>query len=1101
MNSREQNDGSSPGGLPWLRGFVALTSALLVHAANADTITVCVEGCDHDSIQAAVDAATDGDVVEIGPGTFLIDETISVESKEITIRGSVDTDGLPATTIDGQSACRILYCSSLGGPNTLENLIFFRGHRTEFSGSSGGGVYAVGCVQIDNCRFDSCRASYRGGGLYLHEAGSSSCNDSVITSSSFESCSTLGSSGDGGGMYAAYTEGLVISSTSFNRCASGAAGGGLSLVGTQNTSLSSVNFTLCTGWIGGGLISRDDTGPTITHSSFDRCSAFARGGGILILDDPGCLVNSTTFVENVSPTGSAITCDEVGSTFSDSVFCGNSVDPLSGPWSDGGGNCFSTDCVDPDGDGTFDCIPWSDDELWVPDEYPTIESAFAAALDGATIHVSGGIHPVSSTLRAFNRQLTIRGSVDKSGMPETILDAGSTCQIMRSGGGIGRMDVRNLVFRNGSADAGGGLGVVGRSIDLENCRFENCSANSGGGISFVSCDGSTIRSVVFEDCVADSGGGGGLISGCDGLVVVDTRFDRCVSGVDGGSVYMSYSDGVNFENTTFKESTAGDDGGALFINSSPVAMFTECAFEDCVASIYGGAARVYLSDGLVFDSVRFESCSSGTTGAVLIQETLDTIFSSTSFLRCVSVNGGTIGVSSGACEIVGCDFIENESSSYGHAVEFGDASIVDISETFFCGHAGEIVRGAWADDGTNCIKPVCRDVDGDGEFDCFVNTDPVAHFPGEYETLQMAVDSVIDGGVVEVGTGTFQVDTAVNINGKNLTLRGRIDQDGEPASILDGNGASRIVVSSWGTGVLILENLTFLSGNAAQDNGGGLFASVPVQATNCRFVACEATWGGGVYLGPGSNGSHFSATSFSGCLAEFGGGLYLRSTTGNSFVTTSFRDCSASNAGGAIRFKFSSATCSSASLVGCTASYGGGIGVEDSEVVLTACSLFGNEAILNGGAIQAVDSTVQVASTSIEANVAGASGGVAWLSGPFGGASGLSMESMILSPNEAPEAPGIITNGARVSMEGVTWTECCLVTPYFVVDLGGNDLGWPCDGCIGDVTCDGAVTSADVGRLLAAFSGTSARYDLDENGIVDGSDLGLLFAAWGDCGP
>ncbi len=69
-----------------------------------------------------------------------------------------------------------------------------------------------------------------------------------------------------------------------------------------------------------------------------------------------------------------------------------------------------------------------------------------------------------------------------------------------------------------------------------------------------------------------------------------------------------------------------------------------------------------------------------------------------------------------------------------------------------------------------------------------------------------------------------------------------------------------------------------------------------------------------------------------------------------------------------------------------------------------------------------------------------------------------------------------------------------------IVVIGTSALGG-FNGCIDDVTCDGAVATADVGRLLTAFSGTSARYDLDENGIVDGSDLGLLFAAWGDCGP
>ncbi|MFO0961305.1 MAG: GC-type dockerin domain-anchored protein [Phycisphaerales bacterium] len=54
--------------------------------------------------------------------------------------------------------------------------------------------------------------------------------------------------------------------------------------------------------------------------------------------------------------------------------------------------------------------------------------------------------------------------------------------------------------------------------------------------------------------------------------------------------------------------------------------------------------------------------------------------------------------------------------------------------------------------------------------------------------------------------------------------------------------------------------------------------------------------------------------------------------------------------------------------------------------------------------------------------------------------------------------------------------------------------------CAADLDEDGVVDGADLGILLAKW-GNSDPYpaDLDGNGVVDGADLGLLLAAWGPC--
>ena len=59
---------------------------------------------------------------------------------------------------------------------------------------------------------------------------------------------------------------------------------------------------------------------------------------------------------------------------------------------------------------------------------------------------------------------------------------------------------------------------------------------------------------------------------------------------------------------------------------------------------------------------------------------------------------------------------------------------------------------------------------------------------------------------------------------------------------------------------------------------------------------------------------------------------------------------------------------------------------------------------------------------------------------------------------------------------------------------------WATPGCVGDIDADDAVDGSDLGLLLAAW-GAAGDGDLDGSGSTDGVDLGLLLAAWGACGP
>ncbi|MFM9097624.1 MAG: lectin-like protein, partial [Phycisphaerales bacterium] len=53
--------------------------------------------------------------------------------------------------------------------------------------------------------------------------------------------------------------------------------------------------------------------------------------------------------------------------------------------------------------------------------------------------------------------------------------------------------------------------------------------------------------------------------------------------------------------------------------------------------------------------------------------------------------------------------------------------------------------------------------------------------------------------------------------------------------------------------------------------------------------------------------------------------------------------------------------------------------------------------------------------------------------------------------------------------------------------------------CPADFNDDGTVNGDDLGTLLGAWAQTGTPFDLDGDGIVDGNDLGTLLSAWGSC--
>jgi hypothetical protein len=126
-------------------------------AATASASTIHVPA-DQPSIQAAIAAAVNGDVVVVDPGTY--NESIDFLGKSITVRSSTPSD--PASTIiDAGGSARVVRMANATNSTLLDGFTLRNGHE-----GTGGGVRVEGPATVKRCIIRNCTADTFGGGVW-----------------------------------------------------------------------------------------------------------------------------------------------------------------------------------------------------------------------------------------------------------------------------------------------------------------------------------------------------------------------------------------------------------------------------------------------------------------------------------------------------------------------------------------------------------------------------------------------------------------------------------------------------------------------------------------------------------------------------------------------------------------------------------------------------------------------------------------------------------------------------------------------------------------------------------------------------------------------
>ncbi len=312
-------------------------------------------------------------------------------------------------------------------------------------------------------------------------------------------------------------------------------------------------------------------------------------------------------------------------------------------------------------------------------------------------------------------------------------------------------------------------------------------------------------------------------------------------------------------------------------------------------------------------------------------------------------------------------------------------------------------------------------------------TPVIINVPGDYSSIQAAIDAASPGSTVIVAAGNYTEN--LDFKGKAITVA---SASGAASTLINGGAAGSVVKFITGeTAASVLDGFTLTNGAATY--GGGIFisganATISNSIITGNLASGTITYGGGIAISNASPtiiNSVISGNQVSATGTGMGGGIWIGSTADLNFSTSNpkitkstIRDNSSYSSGGGIAIQSAGATIDSSIISGNSAGgAGGGINISISSAPAGVRVNVSNTIIRNngagswGGGIYASASTgyePNVINATILANNAGLAGG--------GIDNSMMVANSIVWDNTAPTNPQVGRGPSGTGAMNVTYS-------------------------------------------------------------------------------
>jgi len=244
---------------------------LVVGASAVVADTLQVPSADYPTIQSAIDAAVDGDTVQVAAGTYL--ENLLWQAKSIALIGA----GPEVTKVGGSGASSCLTLVNVPGTARVEGFTFTGG-----LAEHGGGLrLEASSLTVANNTVTGNASSSRAGGVYLYNSPATLTNNTI----------TSNTARYGGGLYVNGSEAALTSNTISNNTAE-RYGGGVHFRTCSATATGNTIAANSCGERGGGVYMYEATATMHGNTIADNSSDYY-GGGVYLRLSPATVANNS----------------------------------------------------------------------------------------------------------------------------------------------------------------------------------------------------------------------------------------------------------------------------------------------------------------------------------------------------------------------------------------------------------------------------------------------------------------------------------------------------------------------------------------------------------------------------------------------------------------------------------------------------------------------------------------------------------------------------------------------------------------------------------------------------------------------------------------